>query len=150
MSNTSKWTYEREKGTRLSPGDYRVSIVDVQDTISKSSGNPMIVVTVQPNGSGIKIQNYIVKNEYFNRNMTQFFDAFPQIEEGDFNLLGWVGCVGAARLKEDENGYLKVAWFLDARRAEKLPPWQGELPERQTVTEIEGFTEITDDSELPF
>ena len=79
----------------------------------------MIVVTVQPNGSNIKIQNYIVKNEYFNRNMTQFYDAFPQIQEGDFNMLGWVGCVGAARLKEDENGYLKVAWFIDYRRAGK-------------------------------
>jgi len=147
----SNWNYTREEANRLSPGDYRVAIVEVQETTSKSSGNPMIVVTVQPNGSNIKIQNYIVRNEYFNRNMTQFFDAFPQIEEGDFNFLGWVGCVGAARLKEDENGYLKVAWFLDAKRAEKLPPWQGDMPERQTVTEIGGdFTEVDDTDDLPF
>ena len=146
----SNWNYTREEANRLSPGDYRVAIVEVQETTSKSSGNPMIVVTVQPNGSNIKIQNYIVRNEYFNRNMTQFFDAFPQIEEGDFNFLGWVGCVGAARLKEDENGYLKVAWFLDAKRAEKLPPWQGDMPERQTVTEIGGFEEIEDSEDLPF
>lgn len=146
----SNWEYTREEANRLSPGDYRVAIVDVQEATSKSSGNPMLVVTVQPNGSNIKIQNYIVRNEYFNRNMTQLFDAFPQIQEGDFNFLGWVGCVGAARLKEDENGYLKVAWFLDARRAEKLPPWQGDVPERQTVTEIGGFEEIEDSEDLPF
>lgn len=146
----SDWTYEREESSRLVAGDYRVEIVNVQETTSKSSGNPMIVVTVKPNGGNIKINHYIVKNEYFNRNMTSFFDAFPQIDEGDFNLLGWIGCVGAARLKEDENGYLKIAWFIDAKRAEKLPPWQGEMPERQTITEIPGFEEVTDDEELPF
>lgn len=144
----SGWYYKREEADRLSAGDYRVVIVDAQEAVSKTSGNPMIVVTVRPNGSNIKIQNYIVRNQYFNRNMTQFYDAFPQISEGDFNLLGWVGCVGAARLKEDENGYLKVAWFLDAKRAEKLPPWQGEVPERQTVTALGDAEEV--DEELPF
>lgn len=146
----SNWDYTREESNRLSPGDYRVEIVDVQEAISKTSNNPMLVITVRPNGSNIKIQTYLVKNEYFNRNATQFFDAFPQIQEGDFNILGWVGCIGAARLKEDESGYLKVAWFINAKRAEKLPPWQGDMPERQTVTELgDGFVEITDD-ELPF
>ena len=143
----SNWDYSREESTRLTPGDYRVQVVDVQETTSKTSGNPMLVITVQPNGSNIKIPNYIVRNEYFNRNMTQFFDAFPQIQEGDFNFLGWVGCVGAARLKEDENGYLKVAWFIDDKRAEKLPPWTGPVPERQTITD---FAEVADDSDLPF
>lgn len=144
----SGWDYAREEQSRLEPGDYRVEIVGVEETVSKS-GNDMIVVTVQPNGSKIKIKNYIVKNEYFNRNMTQFFDAFPQIDEGDFNFLGWIGCVGAAKLKEDEKGYLKVAWFINARKAESLPPWVGEMPERQSITDIGGFSEM-DESELPF
>lgn len=145
----SNWDYVREEQSRLEAGDYRVAIVAAEEATSKS-GNPMIVVTVQPNGSNIKIKSYIVKNQYFNRNMTQFFDAFPQIEEGDFNLLGWVGCVGAARLKEDENGYLKVAWFINAKKAESLPPWEGPLPERLTVTDILGFEEMSDAEPLPF
>ena len=143
----SDWEYKREESGRIT-GDHRIVIVGAQDSVSKTSGNNMITVIVQPNGSNIKIHSYIVKNEYFNRNATQFFDAFPQIDEGDFNLLGWVGCVGAARLKEDENGYIKVAWFLDAKRAEKLPPWQGEVPERQTVTALDGAEEV--EEELPF
>lgn len=146
----SKWSYQREEMNRISPGDYRVEIVEAEETTSKSSGKPMIVVKVRPNGSNITIWHYIVKNEYFNRNMTSFFDAFPQIEEGDFNLLGWVGCVGAARIKEDESGYLKVAWFLDEQQAEKLPPWEGKEPERQTVTEIGGFEPDGGDEDLPF
>lgn len=147
MSQASHWSYQREEYTRPSPGDYRVEIVDAQEAIAQSSGNQMIVVTVKPNRSNIAIKHYIVRNEYFNRNMTQFFDAFPQIAEGDFAFLGWVGCVGAARLKEDESGYLRVAWFLTPQRAEKLPPWQGEVPERQTVTDL---LAVEDDPDFPF
>jgi len=140
----SNWDYQREETPRLSPGDYRVAVVGVEEKTSKS-GNEMIVISVQPSGSNIKIQQYIVKNEYFNRNMTSFFDSF-NVEEGNFNFLTWIGAMGAAKLKEDENGYLKVAYFLDKKRAEKLPEWKGELPERQTISELPP----NDDSELPF
>ncbi len=139
----SNWNdYKREEASRLESGDYRVEIVDVEETTSKSSGNPMIVVTIKPNGSNIKIKHYIVKNDYFNRNMTELFDSF-NIDEGDFEFAGWIGAVGAAKLKEDGNGYLKVAWFINRDKADKLPEWIGEMPERQSVTE---FKEVeTDD-----
>lgn len=132
----SNWNdYKREEASRLEAGDYRVEIVDVEEGESKA-GNPMIVITVKPNNSNIKIKHFIVKNDWFNRNMTDFFDSF-NIEEGDFNFVGWIGAVGAAKLKEDENGYLKVAWFIKKDKADKLPEWVGEMPERQTVTEFE-------------
>ena len=146
----SNWTdYVPEEAARLEPGDYRCEVVAAEETTSKSSGSPMIVITVKPNGSNIKVKQYIVKGEYFNRNITSFFDSFG-IERGDFNMLGWIGTVGAARFKEDGD-YLKVAWFLSPQQAESLPPWKGPVPERQTVTEIGGdFTEVEDDSDLPF
>lgn len=143
----SNWDdYKREEAPRLEPGDYRVEIVDVEETTSKSSGNPMIVVTIKPNGSNIKIKHYIVKNDYFNRNMTELFDSF-NIDEGDFEFAGWIGAVGAAKLKEDENGYLRVAWFINRDKADKLPEWMGEMPERQTVTE---FKEVGTSDDLPW
>lgn len=151
MSTWDDWS--REEAPRLEPGDYRVEITAVEETESKA-GNPMIVVTVRPNGSNINIKHYIVKNQYFNRNMTDFFDSF-NIDEGDFNFPTWVGAVGAAKLAEDENGYLKVRWFISESKAEKLPPWQGTMPERQTVTVIgsatAGFVDvIPDEDDLPF
>ncbi len=150
MSTWDDWS--REEAPRLEPGDYRVEITAVEETESKA-GNPMIVVTVRPNGSNINIKHYIVKNQYFNRNMTDFFDSF-NIDEGDFNFPTWVGAVGAAKLAEDENGYLKVRWFISESKAEKLPPWQGTTPERQTITTIGGrggFVDVTpDEDELPF
>lgn len=150
MSSWDDW--KREEPSRLEPGDYRVEITAVEETESKA-GNPMIVVTVRPNGSNIAIKHYIVKNQYFNRNMTDFFDSF-NIDEGDFNFPTWVGAVGAAKLAEDENGYLKVRWFISESKAEKLPPWQGTMPERQTITTIGStgaFVDVyPDESELPF
>ena len=151
MSTWDDWS--REEAPRLEPGDYRVEITAVEETESKA-GNPMIVVTVRPNGSNINIKHYIVKNQYFNRNMTDFFDSF-NIDEGDFNFPTWVGAVGAAKLAEDENGYLKVRWFISESKAEKLPPWHGTMPERQTVTVIGGVTAgfvdvVPDEDDLPF
>lgn len=145
----SHWDdYKREERQRLAPGDYRVEIVDVEETTSKA-GNPMLVVSIRPNQSKITIRHYIVKNDYFNRNMTEFFDSF-NIEEGDFAFPTWVGAVGAARLKEDENGYLKVGWFLSQEKADDLPPWVGALPERQEITSIGTFDPLDDDDDLPF
>lgn len=139
--------YKREERSRLTPGDYRVAITEVEETVSRS-GNPMLVVTVQPNGSEIHIKHYLVKNEYFNLNLTELLDSFGLGE--NFDTLTWVGAVGAARLVEDENGYLKVRYFLSPERAEKLPPWQGKEPERQEVSSLGDGFEMLDDDDLPF
>ena len=135
--------FVREEVPRLEPGDYRVEITDVEETVSKSSGNPMLVITVKPNNVNIRIKHYIVKNEYFNRNLTEFYNSF-NIDFGDQNFLGWVGAVGAAKLVEDENGYMKIKRLIPLERQDKLPAWVGSVPVRQTV---EGF--VSDD-ELPF
>ena len=139
--------YKREERSRLTPGDYRVAITDVEETTSRN-GNPMLVVTVQPNGSEIHIKHYLVKNEYFNRNLTDLLDSFGLGE--NFDTLTWVGAVGAARLVEDENGYLKVRYFLTPERAEKLPPWQGREPEPQEVSSLGDGFEALDEDDLPF
>ena len=137
--------YRREERPRLTPGDYRVGIVSAEEKESKA-GNPMLVIGIRPNGSNITINHYIVKNEWFNRNMTDFFDSF-NIDDGDFTLPTWIGAVGAARLKEDDKGYLKVQYFISEDRAEKLPPWEGKLPERQELTKLD---DVEDDGELPW
>ena len=142
------WNYQRED-TRSDAlkGKYRCVIVDVEETTSKTSGLPMIVVTVRPSGTKFKVKTYIVKNDKFNKNMTQFYDSFPEIPEGTFNFVEWVGCEGAAEFGEDEQGYTRLKWFISASKAVGLPAFEGEKPERQVVTKID---EIDDDDELPF
>lgn len=138
--------FVREEAPRLEPGDYRVEVTDVEETTSKSSGNAMLVITLRPNGSNIRVKHYIVKNEYFNRNMTEFYDSFD-VDFGDQNVLGWIGAVGAAKLIEDENGYLKVKRLIHGDKQESLPPWAGKMPERQKVL-LDENGDVDDD--LPF
>lgn len=146
-------SYKREENERESAltGKHRVVITDVSEAVtganSKVPGTPMIVVKLRPSGRRFTVTHRIVKNDYFNRNMTQFFDAFPEINDGDFNFLSWIGCDGAAMFKEDSNGYTQVSYFLDPVRAADLPAFEGEKPEKQTITSLEDSEE---DDELPF
>lgn len=142
----SNWDDYKPEAPSVKTGELRCAVVGAEETTSKSSGLPMWVITVTPNGSKAKVKTYIVKNEYFNRNMTNFFDSFG-IDRGNFNSVEWIGAMGAANFDTDEKGYLKVKWFLTPKQAEKLPPWVGDMPERQTVTD---FTELDEDSDLPF
>lgn len=140
------WGYTREETrSEAVKGRFRCVIVDVEEAVSKSSGLPMIVITVRPSGTRFKVKTYLVKNDKFNRNATQFFDAFPEIGEGNFNFIEWPGAVGAAEFDEDDRGYTKVKWWISATKAEGLPPFEGEKPERQKVTTITEDPDETDD-----
>ena len=79
--------------------------------------------------------------------MTIFFDSFPEIQDGDFEFLHWVGCEGAANFVEDENGYTKIRWFIEAPKAKDLPPFEGTKPDKIEVNN--DFSDINED-DLPF
>ena len=138
---------EREESAKVT-GRLRCVITDVEETESKTSGLPMIVITVRPSGTVFKVKSYLVHNDKFNRNATQFFDAFPEIHDGDFNFLSWIGAEGAAEFGLDEKGYMKVKWWIDAVKAADLPPFEGEKPEKMEVTTLEDAED--DESDLPF
>ena len=142
----SAWSnYVREESKRVEAGDYRVEITAVEEKQSRA-GNAMLVISLKLNGTDITVKDYIVDNEYRNRNLTEFFDSF-NIEDGDMNTLTWVGAVGAARFVEDENGYLKKKFYIHKGKQDKLPEWVGPMPERQTVAT---FEELDEDDDLPF
>ena len=145
--------FDREEKERESAvtGKHRVVIVEADEAVtgpnSKNPGTPMVVIKLRPSGRHFTVTHRIVKNDYFNRNMTQFFDAFPEIPFGEQNMLAWVGAEGAAMFKEGNNGYTEVSYFLSPERAADLPPFEGEKPERQTITSLD---DEEDDGELPF
>ena len=127
--------YQREEVRRLQPGDYRCVIAGAIEKQSKT-GKGMIEITVVPNGTDIKVKDFIVEGAYFNKRMTEIFDAFPTIGEGNKNLLEWVGAMGAAHFIEDDKGYLRVHYYINPAKAEKLAEWQGELPRQQKVVNL--------------
>ena len=137
MGNWDDYRREDREPAEKVTGKLRCVIVDVEETTSKSSGLPMIVITVRPSGCNFKVKTWLVKNENFNRNAGQFFDTFPEISDGNFNFVEWIGCEGAANFVEDENGFLKIKCWVYPRQAESLPEFVGEKPERQTVTALD-------------
>ena len=144
----TNWDYTRDESRPdIKTGVQRCVIVGAEESVSKASGNPMIIVTVKPSGNNFKVKAYLVKNDRWNKTMTEFFDAFPEIEDGNFDLLSWVGALGAANFGTDENGYLKVKWFVSPDKAKDLPDFVGDKPEKQTVTSLDDG-EVED--ELPF
>ena len=142
-------SYKREEGkaSKKVTGLLRCVITGAEEQKSKTSGKDMIVVSVKPSGAEFSVKYYIVKNDKFCRNMTIFFDSFPEIQDGDFEFLHWVGCEGAANFVEDENGYTKIRWFIEAPKAKDLPPFEGTKPDKIEVNDA--FSDINED-DLPF
>lgn len=130
----SEWNYQRDESTGFKPipvGDHRIRIKVAEKTKSKSSGNPMIKFEFEVSGYNSKIFHNIVflpdRPEITNRNLTQFFDSFKDIPEGDFNTANWVGKVGACHVKHEEyngNTNAKVAWFIHKDKQGGLPAWK--------------------------
>lgn len=158
------WSYQREESNfaLIPEGRYRVRIRDAQKTQSKS-GNDMIKIVLDVSGQSASLFYYIVfmqdHPEITNRNLTQFFDSFPEIQEGQFNTSTWVGCVGACTVKHEEyNGDMtaKVGYFIKANRQDDLPPWQepkGKEPPKRIAEDQNGFMSVspaTDDDLPPF
>ena len=141
-------SYQRDESESRSniTGKLRCVIVGAEEKVSKA-GNPMIVIKVRPSGCNFSVTTWLVKNEKFNHNATQFFDCFKEITDGDFNLLSWIGAEGAAFFDLDDRGYMKVKYFIDAVKATDLPAFEGEKPERQAITTLD---DSEDDGELPF
>lgn len=127
------WNYTRtEREFDVLPeGKYRIRIKSADKAISKN-GNDMLALQFEVSGSSSLLFHYIVflddRPEVTNRMLTQFFDAFPGIDEGDFNMSHWVGKVGACAVKHDDyNGEkrAKISYFIKADKADDLPPWKG-------------------------
>ena len=126
------WEYKREecKFEVLPEGKYRVRIKEADKAISKK-GNDMLVLQLNVSGSAKVLYHYIVfmddRPEITNQKLTEFFDSFKDIPEGDFNMANWIGKVGAAVIKHDEyNGETRerISYFIRADKQGDLPPWK--------------------------
>lgn len=150
------WNYQREerKFEALPEGKYRVRIKSADKAVS-SKGNDMLVLQLEVSGSTKILYHYIVfmpdKAEITNRMLTQFFDSFKDIEEGDFNMNNWIGKVGAVMLKHEEyNGEKRerISYFISADKQSDLPAWQN--PDG-TKVDADGFMDVSDGlGGLPF
>lgn len=153
------WTFKREDigfTTNIPEGKHRIRIKSAEKAVSKN-GNDMLALQFDVSGYNTTLYHYIVfmndKPEITNRMLTQFFDSFKGIEEGDFNTQNWIGKVGACTVKHEEyngNTNAKIGYFINKDKQDDLPNWKE--PDGTEVDE-DGFMKAHDVSpfdELPF
>lgn len=160
----SNYTYKKPEHVERTPGNYRCIILNAESTISKSSGKQMLVISFRPSGTASTVKAYIVDNDYFDDNFSQFLDAFPGIKSNPAmanpdSCFQWRGAQGAVKLKVNDNGYFepdRYPWIEAGSSKEKNLPefiWKARDDEPQEMPTLQEFTEL-DDSEdsddIPF
>lgn len=126
------WNYQREESNQFKPipeGDHRVRIESVERAVSKS-GNDMLTIKLAVSNYTAHLFHYITfqpnNPQMTNRMLTQFYDSFKDIPEGNTDIASWVGKVGACHVKHEEyNGGMsaKISYFIKAEKQGDLPPW---------------------------
>lgn len=128
------WQFKREESsnftTNVPEGNHRIRVKSAEKAVSKS-GNDMLVLQFDVSGYNATLYHYIIfmadKPEITNRMLTQFFDSFKDIPEGEFDTSKWIGKVGACRVKHEEyngNTNAKISYFIKADKQADLPAWQ--------------------------
>ena len=126
------WEYKRQEPEfkPIPAGRHRIRVKSAEKAISKN-GNDMLALQFDVSGSNQTLYHYIVflddRPEITNRMLTQFFDSFKDIEEGDFNLSNWIGKVGACVVAHEDDGSggtrARIKFFIKAKAQDDLPPW---------------------------
>lgn len=152
------WNYQREETQFevLPEGQYRIRIKSAEKTQSKS-GNDMLALQFEVSGSNSILYHYIVfladRPEITNRMLTQFFDSFKDIPEGEFDTSKWIGKVGACKVKHDEyngNKTAKVSYFIKAEKQGDLPAWEEPQKKSDDGDWLTIAKSVQEDKGLPF
>lgn len=148
------WQYKREERQRFEQvpvGKHRIRIKAVDKAISQS-GNDMLVFRFEVSGMPNILYHFIVflndRPEITNRNLTNFFDSFPGIADGDFDMRKWIGQVGACEVKQDRNDpeRTRISHFIRADQQGELPPWRDANGNQVPP----GFAQVGVNDQLPF
>ena len=125
------WSYQRDENggfsTRIPEGRHRIRIKAAEKAVS-SKGNDMLTLQLNVSGFAETVYYYLTflkdNPAFTNQKLTQLFDSFKDIPDGEFK---WIGKVGACTIKhEDYNGNTsaKVGYFIHADKQGDLPAWK--------------------------
>ncbi|MEN6296982.1 MAG: hypothetical protein ABFC92_03425 [Rectinema sp.] len=149
------------KPVELQERDYRVQIIAVKSTYTQNTGLPMLEIDLKINEAPITFRHRIVKNEYFNGNMTKFFDCFG-IHRGDFDYNHWNKKVGLAHIhkgKPNDQGkayyeiqYLVVGTPIIGGHSSSIPPARQSVSQPLAPPPINGREEepMPFNDDIPF
>ena len=156
------WNFQREESkgfsSRVPEGKHRIRVKSAEMAVS-SKGNNMLTLQFDVSGYNETLYHYITfmkdNPQMTNRMLTQFFDSFKDIPDGNKNLQSWIGKVGACTVKhEDYNGNTKskVGYFIAADKQSDLPAWVEPANSGSQSSGGDEFMKLPEniDEEVPF
>ena len=99
---------EWKKSFDVADGDHVVTITKVENKVSKTGLNMHVVQYSVEGSNGEPFIDRICEGEYYNKNMTRFFDAF-QIQRGNYNFASWINKKAYAHFEHKEEEFTDQA-----------------------------------------
>jgi hypothetical protein len=119
-------TYDRYL---IPEGVHSVRIMNAYKARS-GKGHDMIVIQLEVKGYVARLYYYIPfidgQEEITNRRISQFFDSFQNIRNGDCDMSHWIGRVGACRVRHEawqSETRAVIQYFIPADECVNIPPW---------------------------
>jgi hypothetical protein len=114
MSIMDDFTPDHDYSTAITKGEHDVKIIELEERTSQA-GNRMIAIKLET-GSGDRLFYNIVKNEWFNKNMTRFMDCFG-IPTNVLNPQLWLHrrgrvYVDKGREREDGKCFMEIKYLI--------------------------------------
>lgn len=88
----------------VADGDHKIRIKEAKVEQTSNKKNMIVVVYYVQGSNNVPFTDRIVEGDYFNQNMTRFFDAF-KIQHGNFNFGTWIGKEATARFEHRVNTF---------------------------------------------
>lgn len=123
-----KKDYEDSKIT-VPAGKHRVRMASVTPKVSRTSGNQMYEIVFDVSNFAFKIYYYLVfapdNASRVNGSLGAISESFGTTTTVDPEVtpVGWVGAVGAANVKLDEDSRPKISYFIEKSKQTDLPAW---------------------------
>ena len=148
--------YQPTEFSIIPAGDHRVRIADAEFK-TFNSGSQGFEITLDVSGHGSRLWFYLVLDpsdtKKTNQRIGAFFESFD-ISDFDLNhYKGWIGKIGAVRVKHEEyNGSqtAKASFCISRKKQEQLPPWKSVGGVAPAPTAQPNFVPMSNNDDLPF
>jgi hypothetical protein len=114
---------EEDYNVHIEPGEHQLKIVKAEEKLF-NSGNEGVKIELI-NKDKVKFFYHIIKNDYFNQNLTRFYDCF-KIRRGETNLTQWIGRFGWAYInsgKPNDEGktFMEIKYLVVKQPGSNAP-----------------------------
>ncbi len=126
---------EYKKSFDVADGDHVVTVKNAENKKS-NTGKNMHVITYEVEGAnGMPFIDRIVEGEYYNQNMTRWFDAF-HIQRGNFQLNSWIGKKAYAHFEHKEESFVNDKGKQITVNKANLVYFHNNMPEQKPTVNV--------------